>query len=107
MAEPPDQTATGPPDQVTHIYVRKTGLDQSELRRTAIPRRRPMSRRIRTTTAALTSVATVAATALVLSGGAAASPAAAAGCGVLFDDFHYSAPTDSAFGGAGWTTRND
>ena len=67
-----------------------------------------MSRRIRTTTAALTSVATAAATALILSGGADASPsAAAADCGVLFDDFHYASPTDSAFGGAGWTTRND
>jgi hypothetical protein len=67
-----------------------------------------MSRRIRTTTAALTSVATMAATALILSGGADASPsAAAADCGVLFDDFHYASPTDSAFGGAGWTTRND
>ncbi|MER6799567.1 glycoside hydrolase family 16 protein, partial [Amycolatopsis mediterranei] len=63
---------------------------------------------IRTTTAALTSLATAATAALVLSGGADASPAsAAAGCGVLFDDFHYSSPTDGAFGGAGWTTRND
>ncbi|WP_329048900.1 glycosyl hydrolase [Amycolatopsis sp. NBC_01488] len=66
-----------------------------------------MSRRIRTTTAALTSVATVAATALILSGGADASTTAAADCGVLFDDFHYASPTDSAFSGAGWTTRND
>ncbi|QKV73319.1 carbohydrate-binding protein [Amycolatopsis sp. Hca4] len=63
---------------------------------------------IRTTTAALTSIATAAATAVVLSTGADASPAAAAaGCGVLFDDFHYASPTDSAFGSAGWTTRND
>jgi hypothetical protein len=64
-----------------------------------------MSRTTRITTAALTSVATAAATALLLSGGADASPAA--GCGVLFDDFHYAAPTDAAFSQAGWTTRND
>ncbi|MEV7043759.1 glycoside hydrolase family 16 protein [Amycolatopsis sp. NPDC051061] len=31
--------------------------------------------------------------------------AAAAGCGVLFDDFHYASPTDAAFSGAGWSTR--
>ncbi|MEU4247970.1 glycosyl hydrolase [Amycolatopsis sp. NPDC026612] len=68
-----------------------------------------MSRTTRTTTAALTSIAIAAATALILSGGADASaaPTAAAGCGVLFDDFHYTAPTDAAFGSAGWTTRND
>ena len=59
-------------------------------------------------TAAMT-VATSVTAALVLAHGANASPPAfaAAACGVLFDDFHYASPTDSAFNGAGWTTRND
>jgi hypothetical protein len=68
-----------------------------------------MSHPARTTTALLAAAATVT-TALIVTSGASASTdtsTLAADCGVLFDDFHYSAPTDPAFGGAGWTTRND
>lgn len=61
--------------------------------------------RVRTTIAALTSVATVATTALILTGSAQAGTAA--DCGVLYDDFHYTSPSDPAFSAAGWTTRND
>jgi hypothetical protein len=59
--------------------------------------------------AAMTAVACTAG-ALVLAPpapAAAAVTAADAGCGVLFDDFHYASPTDAAFTGNGWTTRND
>jgi hypothetical protein len=54
--------------------------------------------------------ATVAATAAALTGvviASAPSSSAATACGVLFDDFNYSSPSDPALGQRGWSLRGN
>ncbi|WP_033339663.1 carbohydrate-binding protein [Catenuloplanes japonicus] len=60
--------------------------------------------RVRTGALAAAALVTVAG-GLVVTGNATASAAAA--CGVLFDDFNYTSPSDSAFTGHGWTARSN
>ncbi|GAB7048301.1 carbohydrate-binding protein [Catenuloplanes indicus] len=55
---------------------------------------------------ALAAAALVTAAGGLIATGSASAEAAAA-CGVLFDDFNYTSPSDSAFTGHGWTARNN